>query len=297
MSLLIYGTLIGMVYGSWAVSFSIIYRPVRIFHVMHAAVFTAAAYACWYIATITGSLVAGIATGLIAAVALGVLSELLIYRPLIRLNVRHGLLFVTSLAAYIIIENLIQLVWQADTRITEGPLALEARFRLGGVGIGAIEIVEAVVALGLWLLTLALLRFSLFGKAIRAVSTAPDMAELAGIHVDTIRLVAFCYGSLLIGISGILFLLKSGIEPASGLPVWIVAVVASLMSRADPFWSYVAGFVIGLCESVMLIWLPATWQPTIPVLVLLGYLLFLAGKHQAETMVARNHAKRAIKDA
>lgn len=297
MSLLVYGCLVGLVYGLWAVSFSIIYRPVRIFHVLHAAVFTASAYACWIVTTSTGNLLFGVVAGVVVAIIFGVLSELLIYRPLIRLNVRSGLLFVASLAAYIVIENLVQLFWRADTRTIEMPIALQARFLLAGAGINALELTEALLSLGLWLLTLALLRFSLLGKAIRAVSTAPDMAELAGIRVNRIRLAAFLYGSFLIGISGILFLAKLGVEPTSGLPVWIVAVIGSLISRADPFWSFVAGFGIGLFESVMLLWLRATWQPAIPVLVLLGYLLFLAVKRNIAEAIARKHAQNAVKNA
>jgi branched-chain amino acid transport system permease protein len=297
MSLLIYGLLIGLVYGLWAVSFSIIYRPVRIFHVLHAAVFTVAAYTCWLVATTTGMLLLGVIAGLVTAIVVGVASELLVYRPLIRWNVRPGILFVASLAAYIIVENMIQLWWRADTRSVELPLFLESRLRIAGVGLSTLELAEGLVALALWLLTLALLRMSLLGKAIRAVATAPDMAELAGIRVGRIRITAFVYGSFLIGVAGIMFLMKVGIEPISGLPVWITAVIASLISRAHPFWCFVVALSIGICESVMLLWVPATWQPVIPVLALFGYLLFLSVQRTVSAAIARSKAEQAIKHA
>lgn len=297
MGLVIYGSLVGAVYGLWAVSFSIIYRSSRVFHVLHAAVFTVAAYGCWVTLGVTGSLPLGIVVGISAAIVLGLLSERAIYQPLTKSNMRPGLLFVASLAAYVAIENIIQLIWRADTRSIELPLFLEARIRFAGVGVSVLELSESVIAILLWILTLILFRFSLLGKAIRAVSTAPDMAELAGIRVERIRAVAFVYGSLLIGIAGILFLAKVGIEPASGMPVWIVAVIASLIGGSHPVWSYVAGFGIALCESVMLLWLPATWQPTIPVAVLIGYLLFLSVKRYLASAVARRHAREAIQRA
>ncbi len=149
----------------------------------------------------------------------------------------------------------------------------------------------------LWLVTFALLRMSPLGKAIRSVATAPDMAELAGIRVGRIRIVAFIYGSFLVGVAGILFLMKVGIEPVSGLPVWVTAVIASLISRAHPFWCFVVALALGLCESIMLLWIPATWQPAIPVLALFGYLLFLSVQRSIFAMIARNKAERAIEHA
>lgn len=294
MSLLVYGTLIGLVYGLWSVSFSIIYRSVRIFHVLHAAVFTASAYACWLVATSSGQLLLGIVAGLAAAIVLGAASELILYRPLIRLHVRSGILFLASLAGYVVVENVLQLLWRADTRTIELPLFFDTRLRLGSAGVSVLEVSEALVALCLWLLTLALLRFSLWGKAIRAISIAPEMAELAGINVGKIRLIAFMYGSFLVGTAGILFLAKLGVEPTSGMPVWIIAVVASLISRAHPLWSYVTGLGIGLCEAVILLWLPGTWQPIVPVAILLAYLTVLAANRVVVATLARNRAQRAL---
>lgn len=294
MSLLLYGFGIGLVHGLWAVSFSMIYRSVRVFHVLHAAAFTAAAYTCWRLTGVTGSLTAGVLAGVAVAIAVGIGSEILFYRPLTRWKVRHALLFVVSLGAYILIENVIQLLWRADTRTIDLPAWFSGRQQFAGAVFSNLEIAEAMVSLALWLVTLAFLRFSMLGKAIRAISVAPEMAELAGIRVSRIRLIVFAYGSLLIGIAGILFLAKSGIEPTSGLPIWIVAVVASLISRSHPFWSYVTGFGIGLCEAIVLIWLPATWQPAIPVVILLAYLSGVAVHRSAVGAIARNRARRAL---
>lgn len=297
MSLLLYGLGIGLVHGLWAVSFSIIYRSVRVFHVLHAAAFTVAAYACWRLSGLTGSLTVGILAGVALAVVVGVLSEVLLYRPLGRWKVRHALLFVVSLGAYILLENIMQLVWRADTRTIELPAWFDRRQQFAGAAFSNLEIAESALSLALWLATLAFLRFSMLGKAIRAISVAPDMAELAGIRVGRIRLIVFAYGSLLVGVAGIMFLAKSGVEPTSGMPVWIVAVVASLISRSHPVWSYVTGFGIGLAEAIVLIWLPATWQPAIPVVILLAYLSGVAVHRSALAALARSRARRALAHA
>jgi branched-chain amino acid transport system permease protein len=297
MTLIIYGTFAGVVYGLWALSFAIIYKSVSIFHVFHAAVFTSAAYAAWLCAGATGSASLALLAGVAFGTALGTLSELLLYRPLIRLGVRPSILFVASLAAYIVLENTIQLIWRADTRTIDVPQVLHHSMRLGGAGFSALEVVEGVTAVLLWLGTLAILRFTLLGKAIRAVSTAPEMAALAGVQVPHIRLVVFLIGSFLISVAGVMFVAKVGIEPSSGMPVWIVAIVASLIGGSQPLWSFISGLMIGIFESLVLLWVPAGWQPAIPITILLAYLVALSTMRSMETMQARRRAARELQHA
>lgn len=272
MQFALYGLLIGLVYGLWALSFSLIYRTVRIFHVLHAAAFTVAAYGCWAVQHYTGApFVVAAGSGLFLAAAIGVGAEILLYRPLLRLGAPAVLLFVSSLGAYIVVENVIQLIWQADVRSIPVADVFYAYLDLGGVGVSSIELLEGAVALALWLLTVALLRYTMIGKAIRAIAAAPEMAELAGIDRRGIRLFVFAYGSVLMGVSGLLFLAKLGIEPAAGLPVWVVAVVASLIAGAHPVYAFLSAIGIGFVETLGLIWIPARWQAAIPVFILLAY--------------------------
>lgn len=297
MQFALYGLLTGCVYGLWAMSFSLIYRTVRIFHVLHAATFILAAYACWAMQAYLGApFPAAAAIALLLATLVGVASEVLLYRPMLRAGVPPALLFVTSLGAYIAIENLIQLIWRANVRTIPVPDSLSVYLEIGDVGVAGIELTEAGIALALWLLTFALLRYTMIGKAVRALSVAPEMAELAGIDIWRIRTAVFAYGSLLMGIAGILFLAKLGIEPSSGLPVWIVAVVASLIVRANPMLAFLAAVVIGFAESFALIWLPSRWQPAIPVVILLLYLLGEAAWRQVQDWRLRRETQLLVRN-
>ena len=295
MSYVVYGVLVGSVYGLWAISFSIIYRTTKIFHVVHAATFTAAAYAFWRLDEPLGLL--ALPAALLVGVVVGLASEFLLYRPLRRLGVPSILMFVASLGGYIMIENFIQLVWRADTRMVEAPQILEQYVSVFGAGGSVLELFEAGVALALWFITLVLLRYTLTGKAVRAIAIAPDMAALAGIEVDRIRTIVFAYGSLLISIAGVLMVMKTGIEPTSGLHVWIIAVIASLIGRGDITAAFVAGLGMGLAEAVILIWIPATWQPTVPVLILAAYLMAVALTRWLSAVRVRRAAQRKLSDA
>jgi branched-subunit amino acid ABC-type transport system permease component len=295
MSYIVYGALVGSIYGLWAISFSIIYRTTAIFHVMHAAAFTAAAYGLWRLHDVLGWLALPIALGI--GIVVGLASELLLYRPLRKLGVPSILMFVVSLGGYIMVENFIQLLWRADTRMIAPPQVLESYVSVFGAGGSLLELFEAAVAIAAWLVTLALLRFTLTGKAVRAVAIAPDMAELAGIEVDRIRTVVFIYGSLLIAVAGVLMVMKTGIEPTSGLHVWVIAVIASLIGRGDITGSFLAGLGLGLAEAVILIWLPAAWQPIVPVSILAVYLTLMAVAKRLAIVRVRRVAQRSLRDA
>lgn len=295
MSYVVYGILVGCVYGLWAISFSIIYRATKIFHVMHAAVFTSAAYAFWRLHEVVGFFALPVA--LTIGVCIGLASEFLLYRPFRRLGVPSILMFVASLGGYIMVENLIQLIWRADTRMVAPPEVLETYVSVFGAGGSMLELFEAGVAVALWLITLALLRFTFVGKAVRAIAIAPDMAELAGIEVDRIRTVVFAYGSLLTAIAGVLMVMKAGIEPTSGLHVWVIAVIASLIGRGDVAASFIAGLGMGLVEAVMLIWVPAAWQPAVPVTILVAYLVTVAVAKWLNSIHVRRSAQRKLSDA
>lgn len=295
MSYAVYGLLAGSIYGLWAISFSLIFRATNIFHVMHAAVFTAAAYAFWRLQGPLGFV--ALPAALMIGVAIGVASEFLLYRPLRKLGVPSILMFVSSLGGYIIVENIIQLVWRADSRMVVPPRALETFVSILGAGGSLLEIVEAGIAVSLLIITILLLRFTMTGKAVRAIAIAPDMAELAGIDVDRIRTIVFAYGSLLISVAGILMVLKTGVEPTSGLHVWVIAVIASLIGRGEIFASFLAAVGVGLTEAVMLIWISASWQPAVPIFVLAVYLVTLAANARVSAGRAQHAARRKLGDA
>jgi len=298
MSLIVYGAVVGCLYGLWATSFSLIYRATKIFHVIHASVFVLSGYVYWIVSAYAGSLVA-LLIALIVGVLLGVGAELILYRSMLKRGATPVLLFVVSLGGYIVIENIILLIWGAGARIAITPWENTAKIfvQVGGAGLSVFEITEAAIAVALWLGVLAMLRWTLIGKAMRAIANSPEMSELAGVDVDNIRIAVIAIGSLLISFAGIMTTIRAGIEPSSGLSIWIVAVICTLISRAEPFQSFFAGIFLGISEAALLFWIPATWQPGIPVLILLLYLVGSSARSLILVGLAKRNAKRNMVNA
>ena len=98
-----------------ALGFGMIYSANRVLHVAHGAVFTLGAYVAYLTVTLAGlPLWLSALAAMTAAVLLGVLIESVVYRPLMNRKASSNVTLISSLGAYIIIVNLIALVFGND---------------------------------------------------------------------------------------------------------------------------------------------------------------------------------------
>ncbi len=80
---LVNGFALGGVYALLSLGFGVIYNTVRIFHVLHGAVFIAAGYITWVLQEHLGlPLAAAGMLGVVGAMVVGMLIEVGVYRPL-----------------------------------------------------------------------------------------------------------------------------------------------------------------------------------------------------------------------
>jgi branched-chain amino acid transport system permease protein len=113
-----------------------------------------------------------------------------------------------------VIVNVITNVWGA------WPLRIQTPFRhIVRIGTGAISlhnIVTTAVAVSLAVLLYALLKWTKFGCAIRAVSQDREEASLIGVNVNTVGLVTFAIGTMLASIGGMFAAPITAASPTMG---------------------------------------------------------------------------------
>ncbi len=99
-----------------------------------------------------------------------------------------------------VLVNVITNVWGA------WPLRIQTPFshvlRIGSGAISLHNIVTTLVAISITALLYALLKWTKFGCAIRAVSQDREEASLIGVNVNTVGLVTFAIGTMLASIGG-----------------------------------------------------------------------------------------------
>ena len=185
LQILINGLTSGLLYALVALGFSLIYSGTRIFDIGYGATYTASPYLFLALLPLTsiifgsGSIVAfviSIALTIVIASSFGFLFEITVYRPLYRKNAPTLVAFISSLGIYIVMVNLIALLFGNDTKILNP--GLEPSFSFAGAIITRIQIIELVVPAFLILIMLLILKKTALGRNIRALSDNPTLLSV-----------------------------------------------------------------------------------------------------------------------
>lgn len=105
----------------------------------------------------------------------------------------------------------------------------------------------------------ALLRYTSFGRQIRATVQNRDLAETVGVATRTVDRVTFFVGSGLAGLGGVAVALSAGTNPGVGttyiIPAFLVVVAGGLGQLRG---TVIAAFVIGVLMAFLTDWLSAS---------------------------------------
>ncbi len=105
------------IYTLVAVSFALIYQTTLFFHFAHAVIFTSGAYFAFLFNQILGwSYYTAIPAAIFLSLFLGVLMEVFFYKPLRGKKASAIILLLASLGIYIVLQNLISMVFGDDTK-------------------------------------------------------------------------------------------------------------------------------------------------------------------------------------
>lgn len=268
LQLLVNGVINGSHYALLGIGFGLIFATTRIVHFAYGPIFTFAAYIGWWVA---GGLGLPVWLGLVAAVAagtvIGLLSYVLVYRPLELNNAPVLVPLIASLGLYIVLENLVGIVFGTGVRVVED-LDYEIFF-LGPVFFTSIHLwqVASLVIIGGALA--AFLRGTRYGKAILAMTDDPEMARVIGIDTFRIALLVFAIGSAVAAVPAMLILLKDGASTHMGFAAVFMAFVAVIVGGVGSLKGAAAGgFLLGLVQSLGLWQIPTEWQSSIAFVVL-----------------------------
>ncbi|HLG74702.1 MAG TPA: branched-chain amino acid ABC transporter permease [Chloroflexota bacterium] len=258
-NLALVGLTLGSMYALLAVSFGIIFNVTHVFHLAHGATFTLGGYAMYWISTMLGlPFVAALVGGLIAASVFGVLVEVVLYRPLRRLNSPPMILFLSSVGALTVIEGLIGLLFGTQT-LTFKSLPLEA------VNVGAVTLPSANLAMPLsWIVIAAVVVYMVrtrSGKFLRAVGDSPRVAMALGIPLDMTYILSFALGSALAVLSALLYGWSQGLTPQMGLSAILIGSAGVIIGgRHGVLPGAIVAVVLGTLQAVLVAFVPSGWQ-------------------------------------
>lgn len=275
LQILVNGLIAASVYTLVGIGFSLIYSGTRFFHFAHGIVFTVGAYSTYLFKVWFGlPLFFSILVSIGLSTFLGCLIEISIYRPLRRKDASSLILLLASLGIYIVLQNVISMVFGDDIKTIRSGVVVEG-INVLGVRITPIQITIIVVSILLLATCFLLLRYTKIGKAMRAVANDPELASVSGIESDKTILLTFALGSALAGIAGILVALDVDMTPTMGMNALMMGVVAVIVGGVGSVPGVaLAALLLGMAQHLGVWYISSQWQDAIAFVILLIFLLF-----------------------
>ena len=275
MQFILNGLIAGSAYALVALSFVLIYLPTRFFHFAHGAVFAWGAYFAYTTHVLLKlPLWVAVPLAVLMSSGLGMLLEVRVYRPMRRRGATGLVLLLASLGLYVALQNLISMLFGDETKSLRSGEVVEG-IAIFGARITPIQIWIVVVSLVSFAIILAVLKFTKFGKAFKAVSSDPELSLVRGINADRIIVAAFGIGSGLAGLAAILVALDVDMTPTMGLPALMAGVVAMIVGGIGSITgTLLGGILLGLAQHLGVWKIGSEWQDAIAFVILLMFLLF-----------------------
>ncbi len=269
--LLLTGIFLSSLYTLMTFGLTLIYGVMEIVNFAHGSFAILGGYACLLIATRLGMdpFLALIPVTLFM-IAVGFLTFTLFTRFTFDLGDAH---VVHYYALMLIVSNILALAFGLDYRFVQSPYGYE-QIHLGPVKYPLIKMIVTLFSLAVVIGVSLFLRYSMTGKKIRAVSQSRESAEILGIDALGARRITWVIGIASAGLMGALVGLVNPFSPYAGTTYLITAFsVAILGGMGSMFGTLVAGFIVGMTESLFSIVLPSQITPVVAFLLIIGALL------------------------
>jgi neutral amino acid transport system permease protein len=263
------GVSTGAIVALVAVGLSLVFRLSRFVNVAHVDMVTIGAYGTLLGATTLAlSFSVSVVLGVVATMVVGWLCYRLVFR---RLRAERSItLIIASVGVAFFLRYLVTFIWGSNQLAFDLPLM--RAWRIGEIRLNPYDAGIIAVTVLSFVLLLAVLRFTAFGRALRAVADNPDLARVAGLNGEKVINRMWLIGSALAGLGGILLGAKTVITPYMGWYLLLPAFAAMIFGGVGSVGgTLVAAVAIGIIGE-----LAATyWAPTYRLVAIFGVIVLV----------------------
>lgn len=257
------GLTLGTVYALGAVGLTLVYGILRLVNFAHGDFLAFGAYMAFLVnVTWDLPLAAAIAFAMAATAALGLLSERLMWRPMRAKGAGFLQLLLMSIGLAFVIRSVIQWFWGTEIRTLDVNVTDSVSFL--GLRIGQTELVVVIVGIAVLAAVAAVVRFTMLGKRMRALSDDMALAEVAGIDTRRVILFTWLFAGALAGLAGTLAGALTNLRPELGfellLPIFAAVILGGI---GNPFGALVAGLVLGVVIELSTLVIEPRWKVTV----------------------------------
>lgn len=262
LQVILFGVTLGGVYALMASGLTLVFGVMRIVNIAHAVFIIAAAYIAFYAFTIyrIDPIVSILITmPVMFFVGMGVYW---LFFARIRGAARAGELTVLlTFALAIIVEGILGYFFTNIFRATNPSYASQALY-LGPFFLSAGQFYATLLSVGLIILLWAFLKYSRTGYAIRASMQNISAAQVVGVNVERISMIAFGIGMALAGASGSMMSFLFTFYPGKHWE-WIAILLALIvLGGMGSLGGALAGaFILAISSALIGYYVGPTWSP------------------------------------
>ena len=252
---IINGLVLGSIYALVALGYTMVYGIMGLINFAHGeVVMIGAMVALFFIKAFSGLPVVillplALAAAVCVCMAIGFSIERIAYRPLRRAPKLAPL--ITAIGISIILQHLAMLIWGRNYHAFPPVIPVSAHEILGAT-ITSLQVFIVLIAAAMMAGLTLLIQRTRLGRAMRATSQNPAIAQLMGVNINQIISATFVIGSALAAVAGLMVSANYSIAHyymgfMLGLKAFTAAVLGGIGNLAG---AMLGGILLGIIESL-----------------------------------------------
>lgn len=283
--LIIDGTILGCTYAMCAIGMVLIFKATDVINIAQGELMMMAAFFAYTFQVISGwAFLFSLFAAIILTILLSLAVERLVLRPLMKAPVW------TSIMATVAV----MIILQAGARVTWGPevyhlppFFVSATLHVGGIHLTRLDLAIVGISVIYMLLLYLFFKFTMTGKAMRAIQMDKEAASFMGISVKRVFSYVWALNGILMGTVGILLAPKLGVHSTMGLLMlkgFVVAVIGGFTSFVG---SVIGGILLGVIETLAGVYVSTAMKDIVSFVILILVLIVRPTGLFAESMIKR----------
>jgi neutral amino acid transport system permease protein len=262
------GLSLGSVYALGAVGLTLVYGILKLVNFAHGDFLTFGAYMAYLVSVTWGMpLVLAILFAMATTAALSLFFERVMWRPMRARGAGFLQLLLMSIGLALLLRAVIEWFWSTQVKLLNVNVTSTVDFL--GLRLGRTQLIVIVIGFVVLVAVGLMLRYSLLGKRMRAISDDLELAETAGIDTTRVITYTWLFAGALAGLAGVLAGAVTELTPEFGfellLPIFAAVIVGGI---GDPFGALAGGITLGVVTEWSTMFVDSRWKTSVAFVVL-----------------------------
>jgi branched-subunit amino acid ABC-type transport system permease component len=272
-----FGLVTSSIIALGTVALSLQYSVTNVPNFAHGEIMTIAGYGALQVSHSVKSIPVQILVSMVLGAFFAWAMNRLLLQPFLNRGARNLVLFVLTIAISLILQNTVLMIYGGQSRaftVTSGSVHHIGPFQVSTMG--ELTIGAAVVVM---LLIHALLQYTAFGKAQRAVSDSRELARVSGVNASRVVAVTWLLAGAIAGVGGYVLVATIGsVTPTVGNAYLIVIFAAAVVGGIGrAYGAMIGALIIGMSMEISAVYLPSEYKTVVAFSLLVLALIFRPG--------------------